>query len=163
MRPRSLKLRAPRSSPEWARYHDTRKRCLFEKYHGKGSPYYCEYDPCCPDESDPANHPLIFLMDDQVIGTIRIDVKPEGRAVFRLVAIDTPWQGQGLGTAMLNMAETYARARGVQTICLNSVPDAYSFYARQGFKPARWDGCTHNSTEIPVVKEFTPAPMDLAA
>ena len=72
-------------------------------------------------------------MDGQVIGTIRIDVKPEGRAVFRLVAIDTPWQGQGLGTAMLNMAETYARARGVQTICLNSVPDAYSFYARQGF------------------------------
>ena len=102
-------------------------------------------------------------MDDQVIGTIRIDVNPEGRAVFRLVAIDTPWQGQGLGTIMLNMAETYARARGVQTICLNSVPDAYSFYTRHGFKPAHWDGCTHNSTEIPVVKEFTPVPMDLAA
>ena len=36
VRPRSLQLRAPRSAGEWARYHEIRERCLFEKYHGKG-------------------------------------------------------------------------------------------------------------------------------
>jgi GNAT superfamily N-acetyltransferase len=97
-----------------------------------------------------------------VIGTIRIDIKPEQwTAVFRLVAIDDPWRGQGLGGIMLNMAERYARDRGVQRICLNSTAEAYGFYARYGFKPARWDGCTHNKTEIPVMKVIIAAPPHL--
>jgi len=98
-----------------------------------------------------------------VIGTIQIDIKPEKRAVLRLVAMDTPWQGRGLGTTMLKMAETYARARDVHSICLNSVPDAYRLYIRCGFNPARWDGYTQNQSEIPVVKEFTLGEMPLAA
>ena len=155
MRPRSLRLRAPRSSREWLRYHEIRKRCLFEKYNGKNTPFYFEYDPDHPDENDPANRPMVFVADRSVIGTIRIDFKPDGRAIFRLVAIDDPWQGQGLGTTMLNMAENYARDRGADTICLNAVPDAYRFYTRHGFAPERWQGCTSNPTEIPVVKHLT--------
>jgi GNAT superfamily N-acetyltransferase len=158
VRPRSLRLRAPRSLREWARYHDIRKRCLFEKYNGKGTPHYFEYDPNHPDESDPANHPLVFLADGQVIGTIRIDIKPDGRAIFRLVAIDDPWQGHGLGSAMLAMAEGFAADAGADTICLNSVPDAYRFYTRHGFVPQRWAGCTSNPTEIPVVKHLAVMP-----
>jgi GNAT superfamily N-acetyltransferase len=154
VRPRSLKLRAPRSSREWARYHEIRKRCLFEKYNGKGTPHYFEYDPFHPDENDPANHPLVFLAGGQVIGTIRIDIKPDGRAVFRLVAIDDALQGQGLGSVMLAKAEAFARERGAETICLNAVPDAYRFYIRHGYGPARWLGCTANPTEIPVVKHL---------
>jgi GNAT superfamily N-acetyltransferase len=154
VRPRSLRLRAPRSLHEWVRYHDIRKRCLFEKYNGKGTPHYFEYDPNHPDEADPANHPLVFLADGQVIGTIRIDLKPDGRAIFRLVAIDDPWQGHGLGSAMLAMAEDFAADAGADTICLNSVPDACRFYTRHGFAPQRWAGCTSNPTEIPVVKHF---------
>ena len=70
------------------------ERCLFEKYNGKGTTYYFEYDPDHPDENDPANHPLVLLAGGRVIGTIRIDLKHDGRAIFRLVAIDDPWQGQ---------------------------------------------------------------------
>ncbi|WP_158258679.1 GNAT family N-acetyltransferase [Rhodopila globiformis] len=142
---------------EWARYHDIRKRCLFEKYNGKGTPYYFEYDPNHPDERDPANHPLVFLADGQVVGTIRIDLKPDGHAVFRLVAIDDPWQGDGLGSAMLAMAEAFAADAGADMICLNAVPDAYRFYTRHGFAPQRWVGCTGNPTEIPVVKPIAEA------
>jgi GNAT superfamily N-acetyltransferase len=156
VRPRSLQLRAPRSSREWVRYHDIRRRCLFEKYNGKGTSHYFEYDPDYPDEYDPANHPLVFLANGRVIGTIRIDIKHDGRAIFRLVAIDDPWQGQGLGTTMLMMAEAYARDCGADTICLNAVPDAYRFYTRHGFLPARWEGCPRNPTEIPVVKDLAP-------
>jgi GNAT superfamily N-acetyltransferase len=163
VRPRSLRLRTPRSARERARYHDIRKRCLFEKYNGKDTPHYFEYDPDHPDESDPANHPLVFLADGRVIGTIRIDIKPDGRAIFRLVAIDDPWQGQGLGTTMLAMAEAYARDRGADTICLNAVPDAYRFYTRHGFVPERWQGCTSNPTEIPVVKYPAAGAMRFAA
>jgi GNAT superfamily N-acetyltransferase len=152
VRPRSLQLRAPRSSHEWVRYHEIRERCLFEKYHAKGTPHYFQYDPDHPDESDPANHPLVFLADRHVIGTIRIDIKANSRAIFRLVAIDDPWQGRGFGSTMLSMAEDQAREFGADTICLNAVPDAYRFYARHGYAPERWLGCTSNPTEIPVVK-----------
>jgi GNAT superfamily N-acetyltransferase len=158
VRPHSTVLRAPRSTEEWRRYHDTRKRCIFDKYNGKGSEYYFEYNPAHPDERDPANHPMVFLLDGQVIGTIRIDIKPDGRAIFRLVAIDVPWQGQGLGSIMLELAEDHARACGAHTVCLNSVPEAYHFYTRHGFSPSRWDGCTHNRTEIPVLKMLRPEP-----
>ena len=154
MRPRSLQLRAPRSAGEWARYHEIRERCLFEKYHGKGTPHYFQYDPDHPDESDPANHPLVFLAGRYVIGTIRIDIKRDGRAVFRLVAIDEAWQGHGLGSTMLIMAEDLARDHGANMICLNAVPDACRFYTRLGFTPERWEGCTSNPTEVPVVKHL---------
>ena len=163
MRPRSLQLRTPRSSGEWARYHEIRERCLFDKYHGKGTPNYFRYDAGHPDESDPANHPLVFLADRHVIGTIRIDIKRDGRAIFRLVAIDDPWQGHGLGTTMLVMAEDLVRDFGADTICLNAVPDAYRFYTRQGFTPERWDGCTRNPTEIPVVKHLADPAMPYIA
>ena len=113
MRPHSFELRPPQSSHDWDRYHDIRRRCLFEKYHGKGTQYHCEYDADYPDEWSPGHQPLVFLCGHEVTGTIRIDFKPAGRAVFRLIAIDTPRQGQGLGNIMLEMAEDYARARGV--------------------------------------------------
>ena len=80
-------------------------------------------------------------------------------AVFRLIAIDEPWQGHGLGTIMLDMAEMCARRLGVDKICLNSVSGAYGFYARCGFMPSHWDGCTHNDTEIPVMKLLAAPPL----
>jgi GNAT superfamily N-acetyltransferase len=83
--------------------------------------------------------------------------------VFRLVAIDTPWQGQGLGGVMLDMAEDYARARGAGVICLNAVPDAFRFYTRHGFTPARWRGCTRDQTEIPVMKALASEEVRRAA
>ena len=156
MRPHSLELLPPRSSRDWDRYHDIRRRCLFEKYHGKGTQYHCEYDADYPDEWTPGHQPLVLLCNREVTGTIRIDFKPARRVVFRLIAIDTPRQGQGLGSFMLEMAEDYARARGVDLICLNSVPDAYGFYVRHGFRRWRWEGCTSNPTEIPVMKLLPP-------
>ena len=64
---------------------------------------------------------------------------------------------------MLAMAETRARELGAETICLNAVPDAYRFYMRHGYAPSRWEGCTENPTEIPVVKHLTQAPSRHAA
>jgi GNAT superfamily N-acetyltransferase len=106
---------------------------------------------------------LVFLVDGTVIGAIHIDIKPEKRAVFCLVAIDTPWQGRGPGTTMLKMAETYARARGVHSICRNSVPDAYRLYIRCASTRHAGMAGTQNKCEIPVVKEFTRGEMSLLA
>ena len=64
---------------------------------------------------------------------------------------------------MLFMAENIARDCGADTICLNAVPDAYRFYTSRGFTPERWEGCTSNPTEIPVVKRLANPTLPLAA
>lgn len=63
---------------------------------------------------------------------------------------------------MLGMAEEYALDRGADTLCLNAVPDAFRFYARHGYVPERWQGCTDNPTETPVVKRLASPAMPLA-
>ena len=152
MRGRSLELRPPRSQAEWDRYHAIRKSCLFDVYHPPGTPQFVAYDRNHPDERDPANHPLVLLLDGEIVGTIRLDIKPDNRAIFRQVAIVDGVRGMTLGTRMLRMAEAWAAKLGAAAVCLNSVREAYRFYERLGFHPTRWDGCTACPTSVPVVK-----------
>lgn len=149
MRSPVYELRSPRSTSEWDRYHHIRKSCLFDVYHP-----WIPYDPDYPDEFDPANHPLVFLRNGRVIGTIRIDMKPDGRAIFRMVAIEPRFRGHGTGSRLLEMAESYAFESGADSVCLNSVGPAVGFYARHGFTPHRWEGCTSCPSSVPVMKRF---------
>jgi GNAT superfamily N-acetyltransferase len=140
-------LRPPRTEAEWDRYHAIRQTSLFEAYHP-----WIPYDRDHPDEREPLNRPLGFFIDGRLTGTIRVDLKPDRRAIFRLVAIAEERRGHRLGSRLLAMAEAYARARGAGAVCLNAVAPAFSFYARQGYVPARWEGCTTCPTSIPVMK-----------
>jgi GNAT superfamily N-acetyltransferase len=154
VRPHRYELRSPRTEAEWDRYHAIRKTCLFDVYHP-----WIPYDRDHPDERDLSNRPLGFFIDGQLGGTIRIDFKPDGRAVFRMVAIAAKWRGHHLGSRLLAMAEAYARAQGARSICLNAVQPAFGFYSRHGYVPGRWDGCTACPTSIPVIKPFAAAAM----
>lgn len=157
MRAPVFELRRPRTADEWAEYHFIRKSCLFDVYHP-----WIPYDPTHPDEADPANHSLVLVRDGQVVGTVRIDIKPDRRAVFRMVAVKPEARG-GTGSHLLDMAESYAVAKGADTLCLNSVRPAFDFYRRHGFEPGQWDGCTSNPTEIPVTKPLAMVkPLGLA-
>ena len=152
MRPRRLELREPRSETEWDRLHATRKTHIFDVYHPPDGPWPCEYDPAHPDDRDPANMPLLLFADGEVAGTLRLDLKPDGRAVIRLVALDPGFRGGGLGAAILEMAEGLAIASGARTLCVNAQPGVVGFYARRGFAPGRWEGCTTCPRGIPMVK-----------
>lgn len=140
-------LRALESAAEWDRYHAIRKKCLFDVYHP-----WIRYDPDHPDEWDPNNHPLGFFLDDEMIGTVRVDLKPDGRAIFRMVAIIESHRGRDCGSRLLRMAEAYASRQGASAICLNSVRDAVRFYSRNGFIANRWEGCTACPTSLPMIK-----------
>jgi GNAT superfamily N-acetyltransferase len=157
LRPRRLALRAPRSQDEWDRLHAIRKQFLFDVYHPPDGPWPCAYDPAHPDDRDPANRPLLLVADGEVAGTLRLDFKPdEGRAVVRLVALAPAFRGGGLGAAMLGLAEALARASGARTLCVNAQPGVLGFYARLGFAPGRWEGCSECPRGVPMVKAFAP-------
>ena len=142
-------LRKPASPGEWRRYHDIRKRSLFDG-HLPG----VVYDPSHPDERRAENHPLALLCDGRVIGTIRIDALDARRACFRLVAIDEPWRGRGLGAELLRRAEAYAAAvLGRREIVLFANRRAYGFYLKQGYAPiAAWGEAPLDPQSVPVGK-----------
>jgi len=148
-----------RSDLERLRYHAIRETCIFDLYHRADGPYPCRYDPGHPDEGDPANHPLVLVVDGAVAGTIRIDLKPDGRAALRLIAVAPEWRGAGLGARMLELAEDYARAHGATRLCVNARGPAVGFYARSGFIPGAWDGCTACPEAVPMLKPMGGLPL----
>ena len=152
MRLRSLELRAPRSEAEWDRLHAIRKSFIFDVYHPPDGPWLCEYDPAHPDDRDPANRPLLLLADGEVAGTLRLDLKPDGRAVVRLVALTPGFRGGGLGASMLELAEDLALASRARALCVNAQPGVVGFYARRGFVPGRWEGCSACPRGVPMTK-----------
>lgn len=157
MRPtKTYELRPPRTEAEWDEYHSLREHLLFDRYHAPGSGNYFAYDRNHPDERARGNHPLVLLENGRVIGTIRIDLKPDGRAIFRQITIAENRQGRHIGRRLLDMAETFAADAGARQICLNAVGEAVGFYRRQGFTPFRWAGCTPCRTSVPAVKSIAP-------
>jgi GNAT superfamily N-acetyltransferase len=151
-----------RSETERQRYHALRETCIFDLYHRADGPYPCRYDPGHPDEDNPANHPLVLVAEDAVVGTIRIDMKPDGRAVLRLVAVDPAWRGAGLGAELLRQAEVYAAEQGARSLCVNARQQAMGFYARGGFMPGAWDGNSQCPEAVPMVKPMGGLPMAYA-
>lgn len=152
MRPRRLELREPRSATEWDRLHAIRKTHIFDVYHPPDGPWPCEYDPAHPDDRDPANRPLLLFADNEVAGTLRLDLKADGRAVIRLVALEPGFRGGGLGAAILELAEGLALDSGARMLCVNAQPGVIGFYARRGFTPGRWEGCTTCPRGVPMAK-----------
>ncbi len=144
-------LRKPASPEEWQRYHDIRRRSLFDRRLPD-----VVYDPDHPDERRQGNHPLALVREGRIIGTIRIDELDARRACFRLVAVDEPWRGQGLGAELLRRAEDYAATKlGRREIVLFAAQGAVGFYLNQGYAPmAPWGETPLDRNSVPVGKRI---------
>ena len=147
-------LRTPATAEEWQRYHDIRRRSLFD-----GRRPDVVYDPDHPDERRPGNHPLALIRDGRVIGTIRIDELDATRTCFRLVAIDEPLRGHGLGAKLMRRAEGYAATKlGRRAVVLFAHPSALGFYLKQGYAPvASWGETPVDRNSVPVGKTIVSA------
>jgi ribosomal protein S18 acetylase RimI-like enzyme len=87
---------------------------------------------------------LVAVVDDEVVGAVTYVSSPEsewaewnepGEAQIRLLAIDTAWQGRGIGEALVKACIERAREHGL-TILLhttNHMPAAQRLYPRLGF------------------------------
>ena len=94
---------------------------------------------------------------------------PDGRSVVlstaprtfesELIAVAPEWRGAGLGACMLELAEDYARAHGATRLCVNARGPAVGFYARSGFIPGAWDGCTACPEAVPMLKPMGGLPL----
>ena len=138
-------LRRPLNEAEWQVYHTIRRRVLFEN---RGA---TDYDATHPDECRDGNHPLLLFLNDEPMGTIRVDIRRDA-AIFRRVAVPEAQQRKGHGSAMLALAEKYASERGCTTVRSFLSPDAVGFYERCGFHLEYAAGANHG--DVPMSKSL---------
>jgi GNAT superfamily N-acetyltransferase len=118
----------PQSDADWSAYHDIRRRILFES---RGQ--YGIYDANRPEERAPGHYPQLLVRASHYLGVVRIDVAGT-TAYLRRVAIDEPYQGQGLGRTLLALAEGFARARSATRVESSVARDALPFYLSCGYR-----------------------------
>lgn len=124
------RLSPPESPEHWELYHRIRRDVLLEAQ---------KYAVELKDELAPGHHPRMLWLDQQPIGSIRIDVLAPGRAAMRLVAIHSTWQRKGHGLALLELAEELARGLGCHETVVYATPEAAGFYSKAGYNEDDWD------------------------
>lgn len=117
----------PQSEADWNAYHDIRRRILFESRGEHGV-----YDANRPERA-PGHYPKLLVRASDYLGAVRIDVAG-ATAYLRRVAIDEPYQRQGLGRRLLVLAESFARAQSATRIESSVARDAVPFYSKCGYR-----------------------------
>lgn len=123
-------------------YHRLRRTVLFE---ARGR---FDYVPDGPEEVKKHNLSLLFKLDGHPIGTVRLDQKPDGKAIVRLVAIAPDCQRHGHGRALLERLERLAASLGISELLVHSAPDAVGFYQKFGFSPFEFETGTFESVQL---------------
>ncbi|ODT79340.1 MAG: hypothetical protein ABS76_21075 [Pelagibacterium sp. SCN 64-44] len=119
---------------DWADFHAIRRAELFE---AKGR--FGVYDDRHPDDRADFAHPYLLKLDEQALGTVRLDLFGDGRAAVRLVAISAGAQGRGHGRAMDRLVAERARGFGVHMLLVNAAAEAVGFYEKIGWERFDWD------------------------
>ena len=118
----------PKSDADWSAYHDIRRRILFERRGEHGV-----YDPNLPAERAPGHSPKLLVRASDYLGVVRIDVDG-ATAYLRRVAIDEPYQRQGLGRTLLVLAEAFAREQSATRVESSVARAAVPFYLKCGYR-----------------------------
>ena len=140
--PSEYELISPQNVEQWQRYHDIRRRVLFES-RGLFDVYRADH----PDDSQEGKYPLILVQRGETLGVIRIDIEKD-TAFLRRVAVRDDLQRRGHGRKMLELAGSFARERGCSLLRAFSNPEAVGFYEACGFSRDRDVGSPENTVSV---------------
>jgi predicted GNAT family N-acyltransferase len=84
------------------------------------------------DEFDPGATHLVAILDDRVIGTLRL-LGHDGAAKIGRVAVRATLRRAGIGARLMQRAEAIAMARGFAEIVLHAQVAVAGFYRRLGY------------------------------
>ncbi len=124
--PMTYELIRVRDDADWASYHAIRRDVLWTARGLTG------YDDKRPEERLPDRYSLLLKLDNQAIGTTRLDDRGDDTGIVRLVAIRCDLQRQGHGTKLAAMVDDFAATLGLHTLFVNAVADAVGYSARMG-------------------------------
>lgn len=71
---------------------------------------------------------------DQLLGTLLLVPMDSNLLKMRQVAVDTDWQGRGVGKQMVAYSEAWGKAHGYTSMVLHARETAVSFYLGLGYE-----------------------------
>lgn len=148
----TLRHVTPREPANWETYHAIRRSLLWDG--GKRYDYRSDH----PDDTAAGNFTMLFLVADEPVGVVRIDVRNKKKeAVFRQLAIAPSHQRKGYGTLFMKAAEDFARGKNCETFIASITPDVMPFYLDLGY--TLHPSCTIDSPSPRMTKAAsTPTP-----
>ncbi len=117
---------------EWHEYHRIRKEQIFDLLN-------IEYNPNHFTLKDKAHVHLVLYKGSEIAGVAQLEYLKTPEVALRPFAIDTPYQGQGLGSTFLTAIEKWVLQQGCNIIRLHANPRAVRFYERHGFSRMPFD------------------------
>lgn len=81
-------------------------------------------------------HVFVAVLDGQVVGSVRIEIKEDSTAYLSRFGVDSEIQSKGIGRALIAEVDKLMEASGIKTLCLHTASRMLSlvrFYYGQGF------------------------------
>jgi GNAT superfamily N-acetyltransferase len=84
-------------------------------------------------EADKKYHHFACYLDGRLAGCLVLCPREGGDVQMRQVSVVAEWQGQGIGTALVEYTETWAREAGYRRMILHARDAAVGFYEKLGY------------------------------
>jgi len=126
--PRTQKIRIcqPKKPEDFDKYYDLRWKILRKPWNQPKGSQRDEYE-------EEAIH-VMACLNDEVIAVGRAHFNSSDEAQVRYMAVDSSFQGRGIGSLVLRELERRAKENGSQYIILNGRENAVGFYQKNGYK-----------------------------
>lgn len=140
-----LQISKPETPGQFDEYYNLRWRVLrapWDRLRGSEKDGY--------DES--ADHVTARDPDGRLLGVGRLHMNSKEEAQIRFMVVEEEYRGFGVGRAIINKLEEFARARGATRIVLNARNSVLGFYQRCGYSvvgpgPTMFDKVKHSKME----------------
>ena len=145
-------IKIPETEFEIDQCHKIREYVLRESFADAGIDFK-EYNKNHHVHGEP-NVSLIFVVDNEVVGSVRMDKKfehlhmPQGEIRLALFAISTAHQNKGLGKKFFNELKNWCKTNLIHTVHTNSRQSSHLFWSKMGFRDNIWDNVEIDETEI---------------
>jgi GNAT superfamily N-acetyltransferase len=118
-------IRQPKTAEDFENYYDLRWRILRKPWNQPKGSHRDEHE-------ERAIH-IMACMGNKTVGVGRVHFNSPGEAQLRYMAVETSYQGKGIGSLVLRQLEKRARKQGAKYMLVNGRENAVRFYKKNGY------------------------------
>ncbi|MHA1294352.1 MAG: GNAT family N-acetyltransferase [Promethearchaeota archaeon] len=123
---KDLIIRQPKDDVEFEKMYDLRWRILRKPWNQpRGSE---------KDELEQISHPFIALIQNKVIGTIRLQKNNEREGQLRYLAVEKAYRRRNVGKSLILHGESFAKKINCIYIKINARKTAIGFFKKLGYE-----------------------------
>jgi GNAT superfamily N-acetyltransferase len=121
-----IRISQPKTTEDFDKYYDLRWRILRKPWNQPKGSQRDEYE-------EEAIH-VMACLNDKVIAVGRAHFNSSDEAQIRYMAVESSFQGRGVGSLILRELERRAKEEGAQHMILNGRENAIGFYQKNGYE-----------------------------